>query len=105
VAVAVAEMAIFGEIGAEISLLHLPGSEKIKRDDFLLFSESNTRFIAEVKKDKEEEFKRLFASLPIAPIGRVGGEKIVISRRKELISLPIKKISHIWSTSLSSVLH
>ncbi len=104
IGIAIAEMCIWGKIGAEISLSEIPGREKIKRKDFLLFAESNTRFLCEVKREKEEDFKKLFAHLPFAQIGRVGGDKLSINDDKNLISLPVAKLAPVWSDSLTRLL-
>lgn len=104
IGVAIAEMCLWGNVGVEISLLEIPGREKIKRPDFLLFAESNTRFLCEVKKEKEEDFKKLFAHLPFAPIGRVGGDKLLINEKRNLISLPVAKLTDTWANSLTRIL-
>ncbi len=104
IGVAIAEMCIWGNIGAEIYLLEIPGSEKIKRDDFILFSESNTRFLAEVAKEREEEFEELFAGLPFAKIGQVKDRFLSITGHQCQISLPIAQISGCWQNSLTKLL-
>ncbi len=68
-AVALAEMVLGGEVGAEVDLSLVPSGGRL-REDFLLFSESNSRFLLEVKKEKEEEFRRV-AGRRASRIGRV----------------------------------
>ncbi|WP_439620961.1 phosphoribosylformylglycinamidine synthase subunit PurL [Gemmata sp.] len=63
-AVAVAEMAFAGNIGADVT--NLPGSLP---DEVKLFSESCTRFLVEVKPERAAEFEACFAGLPLAKIG------------------------------------
>ncbi len=107
IGVAIAEMCIWGKIGCEISLKEIPGADKIKRDDFLLFSESNTRFICEVKKGLEEEFEKLFSGLPHALIGKVKMNKensLKITGRECQVFLPVAVLTDCWSNSLSKVL-
>ncbi|MDD5154803.1 MAG: AIR synthase-related protein, partial [Desulfovibrionales bacterium] len=53
--VALAETAFSGGLGMKIDLAAVPG-EDIKRDDFLLFSESQSRFVVTVHPDREEAF-------------------------------------------------
>ncbi|MCX8204426.1 MAG: phosphoribosylformylglycinamidine synthase subunit PurL [Candidatus Nezhaarchaeota archaeon] len=72
--VAAAEMAIGGGLGVELYLPKVPRPRGLKRDDFVLFSESNTRFLVEVEEDVAEEFSALFRGLPHAEVGRVVGE-------------------------------
>ena len=69
--VAAAEMAFTGGYGLEISLERVPTGEKIERNDFLLFSESNSRFLIEVDGKYKEEFEKLMHGIPYAEIGRV----------------------------------
>jgi len=69
-AVAAAEMALAGGFGAELDLRKMPG-EALKRDDFVLFSESNSRFLVEVAEKDRAEFKALMKGKAHAAIGRV----------------------------------
>ena len=69
--VAAAEMAFAGALGAEIDLREVATSEPIARSDWLLFSESNTRFLVEVEPDKEAAFRETLAGVPFARIGVV----------------------------------
>jgi phosphoribosylformylglycinamidine synthase len=64
-AVAVAEMAFSGEIGAEIDLAKVPGSDKLSNDIETLFSESNTRFLVEVRPDDVERLLAAFDGLSV----------------------------------------
>ena len=73
--VAAAEMAFTGGYGLEISLKKVPTGEKIQRNDFLLFSESNSRFLIEVDSSFKEEFERLLHGIPHAEIGKVTKER------------------------------
>ena len=70
---AIAEMAFTGGHGAEIHLKSFPRSN-IERDDFLLFSESNSRFLVEVSMKHKENFERIMKSLPHSLIGKVKKE-------------------------------
>jgi phosphoribosylformylglycinamidine synthase len=70
-AVAAAEMALSSDYGADIDLRNVPASMNGKaRDDFILFSESNSRFLVEVAKGKEKEFEKLMGKYS-APVGNV----------------------------------
>ncbi len=76
--VALAEMCLSSSYGVEVYLDRVPRSFKTSRNDFILFSESNTRFIVEVPSRFLEDFEKLIADLPYALIGRITGDKIVI---------------------------
>jgi phosphoribosylformylglycinamidine synthase II len=71
IGVAAAEMAFAGGLGMTVDLKKVPLGENIDRDDFILFSESNTRFIAEVAPDKQKAFEAALAGVRYAEVGRV----------------------------------
>jgi phosphoribosylformylglycinamidine synthase len=70
-AVALAEMAFAGDVGvwADLNALPFEGDEPLRRDDVLLFSESQTRFIVEVERTRADQFERLLDGLPHRRIG------------------------------------
>jgi len=70
-AVAVAEMAFSGGYGVELRLKSVPRTGKMSRNDFLLFSESNSRFLVEVPEKHRETFEALMKGNVYAAIGRV----------------------------------
>ena len=69
--VAAAEMAFAGHLGATIRLGDVPTGEPISRDDIILFSESNSRFLVEVPAERAADFVRLFDGLPCGSVGSV----------------------------------
>ncbi len=71
IGVAAAEMAFAGGLGITIRLENVPLVESIERDDFILFSESNTRFIAEVAPEHKDEFEDMMRGVDFAEIGQV----------------------------------
>jgi phosphoribosylformylglycinamidine synthase len=71
IGVAVAEMAFAGELGSEVNLKAVPLGEKITRDDFILFSESNSRFIVEVTLENKDDFEKVMSGADFARIGSV----------------------------------
>jgi phosphoribosylformylglycinamidine synthase len=78
-AIGLALITIGGQLGAEIDLSKVPmvGKRKLK-DDVILFSESNSRFIVSVKPENTARFEELFAGLPVAQIGTVTTEKKLV---------------------------
>ncbi|MEM3700169.1 MAG: phosphoribosylformylglycinamidine synthase subunit PurL [Candidatus Bathyarchaeia archaeon] len=68
--VAAAEMAFAGGYGMELHLQKVP-RENLNRDDFILFSESNSRFLVEVSQKAKEEFEALLRGVVYAEIGKV----------------------------------
>ncbi len=71
IGVAAAEMAFAGHLGASIRLADVPTGEPLSRDDIILFSESNSRFLVEVPAERAADFKRLFDGLPCESAGLV----------------------------------
>ncbi len=71
IGVAVAEMAFAGGLGAQIDLETVPIEGKITRDDIVLFSESNSRFIVEVAPEKKTSFEKALKGIVFAQIGMV----------------------------------
>jgi len=69
-AVAAAEMAFAGGYGMELNLRKVP-QKALKRDDFVLFAESNSRFLVEVSEKGREDFEALMEGKVYAEIGRV----------------------------------
>ncbi|MCE9526724.1 MAG: phosphoribosylformylglycinamidine synthase subunit PurL [Planctomycetales bacterium] len=75
-AVAAAEMAFAGGLGAKIRLSEVPSNVPAAErregfDEVLLFSESNTRFLVEVPHANRLHFEAALAGVPIAHIGEV----------------------------------
>jgi len=70
-AVAIAEMAFAGNLGASVELSRVRLGETITRDDVILFSESNSRFLVEVAPEQTAEFETLLAEAQFADIGAV----------------------------------
>ena len=73
--VAAAEMAFSGGLGMELFLAEVPYKSKEKRDDFILFSESNSRFVVEVEKVNQKKFEKLLKGLTFGLIGCVSDKK------------------------------
>jgi len=78
-AVALAEMAILGNLGVEVDL-DLVHARGVMRLDELLFSETQARYVVEVKSNRVEEFKRLAQRMGvcISLAGRVLDKPVLI---------------------------
>ncbi len=70
-AVAAAEMAFAGGLGARIELNRIPHTDAAAHPAALLFSESNTRFLCEVPPEQAADFEAALEGLPAARIGHV----------------------------------
>ncbi|MEA2054067.1 MAG: phosphoribosylformylglycinamidine synthase subunit PurL [Candidatus Thermoplasmatota archaeon] len=92
------EMVVGGR-GAEICLYGM-GS---MRTDFKLFSESNTRWVIEVNKRNEEDFKSLFEGLELIKLGEVKGNRLTIydgDEMKKYIDLLVSTLYDKWNDKL-----
>jgi phosphoribosylformylglycinamidine synthase len=76
-AVALAESSFSGGLSAEIWLSNIPRLD-LARDDKILFSESNSRFIIEVENGREEVFEKIFDGLPCRKIGYTTNERHLV---------------------------
>jgi phosphoribosylformylglycinamidine synthase len=104
IGVCLSEMCIGGNIGCKISLDTIGGD---LRSDTKLFSESNTRWIMEIKKGKKHEFERflLKKDIPFNLIGHVGSESLTIHDGDiELINENIQNIAGIWKTAIPNIM-
>jgi phosphoribosylformylglycinamidine synthase subunit PurSL len=72
-AVALAEMALAGGLGAEASLRDVPCDDDAAHDVALLFSESPSRFLLEVRPEDFIPLADLFGGLPLGRLGEVVG--------------------------------
>lgn len=68
--VAAVEMAFSGGYGVEIDLRRVPVDD-LNREDFILFSESNSRFLVEVPKECKRDFEAVMRGAVCAKIGKV----------------------------------
>ncbi len=104
IAVALAEMGFAGGLGIEVDLKGLPVSEKQLRVDSLLFSESNSRYIMEVKPENYDAFAKLMLNLPFGQIGKVTeAKKFLVKTRdgKVVIELDLDTMKQAWQKPLN----
>ena len=102
-AVAAAEMAFAGGLGLEIELKKVSGKE-LTRNDFVLFSESNSRFIVEVTEADKEDFEDLMKGKVCSLIGKVTKEQKIIIKGlngKVVIDASLETLRNSWKKTLS----
>lgn len=103
-AVAFAECAFAGGLGTQIDARSIPRAKNVTRDDVLLFSESNTRFVIEVDVAKENNFIRRFKGLPCKKVGEVAkSTKLVVKGigGATVISSNIDRLKSVWKAPLA----
>jgi len=103
IAVAAAEMAFAGGLGMAIHLGQVPLGEAMNRDDYVLFSESNTRFLAEVAPKDRHQFEGMMAGVDFAAIGQVTSkEKLEVYglNGEMVLSALIAELKEAWQRPL-----
>jgi len=103
IGVALAEMAFSGGLGvtARLDLVHYKGKEQ--RDDVVLFSESNSRFLAEVDPKYQKQFELQMKGVPVSCIGRVedSSEFVVYGLKQNVcVNTHINELKESWQRPL-----
>lgn len=96
--VALAEMAFSGGLGGNFYLEKIP-NEGIKREDFLLFSESNSRFLLEVPFECVEKFEKILDGCTYSKIGKISSTQRLIvygSRGQIVIDISLAELRNAW---------
>ena len=97
-ACALAETSFAGGLGIEADLKEVP-CRSVYRDDFLLFSESASRFVMTVKPGDLEKFKETFGTVPYGIVGKVRSDKRFIlkgAKGKTIIDADIDSLKNAW---------
>jgi len=103
IGVAAAEMAFAGGLGMEFHLDKVPLGEAIARDDGILFSESNTRFLVEVAPEDGQRFEAAMKGVEFAAIGEVTrGDRFEVYgiKGKRVISIALAELKEAWQKPL-----
>ena len=104
IGVCLSEMCIGGDLGATIDVTNMG---KGLRSDIKLFSESNTRWIVEVKKDKKNDFEKILKKhkTPFVKIGQTKGDKLIIKDNgKTIVDLKVKELRDIWKNAIWKIM-
>ncbi len=108
IAVSMAEMLFSGGLGAEVSLGKVPRERSIKRNDVILFAESNSRFLVEVAPANRKAFEGIMKGVPCAMIGEVNkGDKLVVRgiTGGKVIEAGLTKLKSSWKRPLNRLMH
>ena len=99
IAVASAEMAFAGGYGMNLYMKDVPRSDDVDRNDIVLFSESNSRFIVEVPEGSRKEFELIMSGTAAAAIGETAegeGFKIYGLKGDLIVSARIWDLKKAW---------
>jgi phosphoribosylformylglycinamidine synthase len=103
IGVAAAEMAFAGGLGMVIHLGQVPLGETMNRDDYVLFSESNTRFLVEVAPEDRHQFEGMMAGVDFATIGQITSKErleVFGLNGKIVLSAFIAELKEAWQKPL-----
>lgn len=103
-AVAVSELCMTNNVGCSVSLEKVPG-ESLPTDK-ILFSESHSRYLLTVEKNKLEHLKSILEknNTSFEIIGNFGGNSISFSNNsKPVIDLLVDKTQKVWLSSLKEL--
>jgi phosphoribosylformylglycinamidine synthase len=101
--VALAETAFSGGLGMAIDLKQVPGTG-IDRDDTLLFSESQSRFVATVAPEHREQFEKIMDGCVAAQVGTVHAEELLMIsglRGTRILNEDIHTLKAAWQKPLN----
>jgi len=100
--VALAESAFAGGLGMGVDLRKVP-AEGIERDDYLLFSESQSRFVVTIHPEKKDAFLSIMKGITLGEIGKVTkGKEFIVTGFKgtKIIQGDIYKLKAAWQRTL-----
>jgi phosphoribosylformylglycinamidine synthase len=103
IGVAAAEMAFAGGFGMALHLGEVPLGEPIARNDSILFSESNTRFLVEVTPEDSRRFEEAMGEVIFAAIGEVTkGDRFEVYgiNGEKVVSTPLAELKEAWQKPL-----
>jgi phosphoribosylformylglycinamidine synthase II len=109
-AVALAEMAMAGGLGAAVSLDRVPCDEDAAEPFVLLFSESPTRFVVEVAPDDCGRVEQILGGCPLGRLGEVGhggggapgspARLAIEAGGSVVVDAPIDELKEAWKKTL-----
>ncbi len=96
--VAAAEMAFAGNIGAEIDAQMLPS--EVDKNYKLIFSESNSRFLVEVRKEDEKKFEKKVTSAKKIGVTTDAKKLVIRNNDTDLINCSLDELKQAWKGTI-----
>lgn len=101
-AVALAEMAFAGGLGARVALDRVPSEVDAATVAVRLFSESNTRFLCEVRPERVAAFEAALGETPCARIGEVlDANRLEILDDRPVVEASLSALKEAWLKPLA----
>jgi phosphoribosylformylglycinamidine synthase len=104
-AVAAAEMAFSSGYGLDLWLNNVSRSVDAQRNDYIMFSESNSRFLVEVPEKLKEIFETIIKGTDYSLIGRVKKESylsIFGIEKTKIVDVNLKELMDAWKKPFGS---
>jgi phosphoribosylformylglycinamidine synthase len=104
IGVSLSEMAIGGDIGVNVDLSKIGNN---LRSDFKIFSESNARWIIEVKNEKQKDFEKILQknNTPFEKLGQTTGDNLIIKEKeKDLINQKVYLLREKWKNAIWEIM-
>ncbi|MFQ6074485.1 MAG: AIR synthase-related protein, partial [Candidatus Bathyarchaeia archaeon] len=101
-AVAISEMAFTGDCGIDLYLKNVPRQKGMQRNDFILFSESNSRFLIEVQEKRRRDFEALMEGVVFSVVGRVKRGKRVLMYGIDdsaVVDVSLAELRNVWKST------
>ena len=100
--IALAETAFSGDLGMDLDLSSID-NEGVERNDFLLFSESQSRFVVTINPKDKKSFEDSMKGCSVSLVGKVTtAPKFIVKRNKKLIiNSNIADLKKAWQGTLT----
>jgi phosphoribosylformylglycinamidine synthase len=105
IACSLAESAFAGGLGIEVDLSRVP-QRGIYRDDFLLFSESQSRFVVTIREKDIPAFEKIFKGVPYGVAGKVRNDERFMIRGIDgamIIDTEISLLKDAWQAPFTEL--
>jgi len=87
----------------EVDLEKVPRAKEVSRNDFLLFSETPSRFVATVSQDRKKDFEKMMEGNAFACVGSVNksGNFVVKGLNGRIVvNAPVRELKDAWQKTL-----
>ncbi len=103
-AIGLVKVAAGGRLGLNVDLGKAPGADKCT-DIEVLFSESNSRFIATVAPEKCAEFEKVMSGTAFARIGEVTSDGVlaISNGSREIAAIPVEELVKSYKATLAEL--
>jgi len=101
-AVACSEMAFTGNYGIDLYLKSVPRPKAMHRNDFISFSESNSRFLVEVQEKRRRDFEASLEGVPFSVAGKANQRKRLLIHGTDdntVVDVSLAELRNAWKAT------